>query len=122
MPATNGQSARETDDRPKSEQIGALRRLLPYLRPYRLTILGVAAALLAASGFTLALPIAFRRVIDGFSADNAALIDQYFLALIGVAAALALATAMRFYLVSRLGERVIADPICARRSLTTSQA
>jgi ATP-binding cassette subfamily B protein len=82
---------------------------MPFLRPYRLSILGVAAALIAASGFTLALPIAFRRVIDGFSAENAALIDRYFLALIGVAAALALATAMRFYLVSRLGERVIAD-------------
>jgi ATP-binding cassette subfamily B protein len=82
---------------------------MPFLRPYRLTILGVAAALLAASGFTLALPVAFRRVVDGFSADNAALIDKYFLALLGVAAALAFATAMRFYLVSRLGERVIAD-------------
>jgi len=69
----------------------------------------VVVALLAASGFTLALPVAFRRVVDGFSSDNAALIDQYFLALIGVAGALAVATAMRFYLVTRLGERVIAD-------------
>ena len=90
-------------------RIGPLKGLMPYLRPYRLSILGVAAALIAASSFTLALPIAFRRVIDGFSAENAALIDQYFLALIGVAALLALATAMRFYLVTRLGERVIAD-------------
>jgi ATP-binding cassette subfamily B protein len=70
---------------------------------------GVAGALIAASGFTLALPLAFRRVVDGFSAENATLIDQYFLALIGVAVALALATALRFYLVSLLGERVIAD-------------
>ncbi len=109
----NGQStpgsAPGTNERAKSAKIGPLKGLIPYLRPYRLSILGVAAALIAASGFTLALPLAFRRVIDGFTAENAALIDQYFLALIGVAAALALATAMRFYLVSRLGERVIAD-------------
>ena len=104
-----GHSATDTVERAKSVRIGPLKGLMPYLRPYRLTILGVAAALIAASAFTLALPLAFRRVIDGFSAENAALIDQYFLALIGVAAALALATAMRFYLVSRLGERVIAD-------------
>jgi ATP-binding cassette subfamily B protein len=102
-------SASSPDARARSAKVGPLKGLMPYLRPYRLSILGVAAALIAASSFTLALPIAFRRVIDGFSAENAALIDQYFLALIGVAALLALATAMRFYLVSRLGERVIAD-------------
>ncbi len=109
---SNSNGAQKTPDaneRAKSVQIGPLKGLMPFLRPYRLSILGVAAALIAASSFTLALPLAFRRVVDGFSAENAALIDQYFLALIGVAAALALATAMRFYLVSRLGERVIAD-------------
>jgi ATP-binding cassette subfamily B protein len=95
--------------RARSVKVAPLRELMPYLRPYRRTILGVAAALIAASGFTLALPLAFRRVVDGFSAENATLIDQYFLALIGVAVALALATALRFYLVSLLGERVIAD-------------
>ncbi len=96
-------------DRPKAATIGPLKGLAPYLRPYRWIIAGVAAALLAAAAFTLALPIAFRRVIDAFSAENAALIDRYFMALIGVAAALAFFTSMRFYLVSRLGERVIAD-------------
>ncbi len=107
---SNGaQIAPGPEERAKSARIGPLKGLIPFLRPYRLTILGVAAALIAASSFTLALPIAFRRVIDGFSAENAGLIDQYFLSLIGVAALLALATAMRFYLVSRLGERVIAD-------------
>jgi ATP-binding cassette subfamily B protein len=109
---SNSNGAQKTPDaneRAKSAKVGPLKGLMPYLRPYRLSILGVAAALIAASSFTLALPLAFRRVVDGFSAENAALIDQYFLALIGVAAALALATAMRFYLVSRLGERVIAD-------------
>jgi ATP-binding cassette subfamily B protein len=96
-------------DRAKSDRVASLRGLAPFLRPYRGTIAGVVAALMAASIFTLALPLAFRRVIDGFSAENAVLIDRYFLALIGVAFALAAATAARFYLVTWLGERVIAD-------------
>ncbi|HUS54290.1 MAG TPA: ABC transporter transmembrane domain-containing protein [Thermohalobaculum sp.] len=104
-----GQPATSSEERPKSVRVGPLRGLMPFLRPYRLTMVGVAAALIGASVFTLALPLAFRRVVDGFSAENAALIDKYFLALIGVAVALALATALRFYLVSLLGERVIAD-------------
>ncbi|HSF94172.1 MAG TPA: ABC transporter transmembrane domain-containing protein [Thermohalobaculum sp.] len=107
--SANGPATPSPEERAKSARIGPLRGLVPFLRPYRLTVVGVVAALLAASGFTLALPMAFRRVVDGFSNDNAALIDKYFLALIGVAAALAVATALRFYLVSRLGERVIAD-------------
>ncbi|MEM7508069.1 MAG: ABC transporter transmembrane domain-containing protein [Pseudomonadota bacterium] len=97
------------DKREKSAKIGPLRGLLPFLAPYRVLIIGVVMALCAAAGFTLVLPVAFRRVIDGFSAENAPLIDQYFLALMGVAAALAIATAARFYLVSMLGERVVAD-------------
>ncbi len=97
------------EKRAKSKKIGALRGLAPFLAPYRGLIVAVAVALLLAAGFTLVLPIAFRRVIDGFTAENAALIDKYFLALIGVAFALAVTTALRFYLVTLLGERVIAD-------------
>ncbi|MGF1446087.1 MAG: ABC transporter transmembrane domain-containing protein [Pikeienuella sp.] len=97
------------EKRAKSKRIRALRGLAPFLAPYGPLILGVAVALLSATAFTLALPIAFRRVIDGFSIENIDLIDQYFLALIGVALALAVATALRFYLVTLLGERVIAD-------------
>ncbi|MEM1345495.1 MAG: ABC transporter transmembrane domain-containing protein [Pseudomonadota bacterium] len=97
------------EDRPKSRQIGTLRALMPFLTPYRWTILGVGVALLLTSAFTLVLPVAFRRVIDGFDAQDAVMIDRYFLALGGVAIALALTTAARFYLVTRLGERLIAD-------------
>ena len=96
-------------DRPKSHRITRLKGLLPFLKPYRWTILAVALALLTAAAFTLVLPLALRRVVDAFSVENAELIDRYFLALIGVAVALAVATALRFYLVTRLGERVIAD-------------
>ena len=101
--------ASEKEERAKSDKIGPLRGLLPFLRPYRTLILYVSMALVAAAALTLSVPVALRRVIDGFDADGAALIDRYFLALVGVAAALALATALRFYLVSRLGERVMTD-------------
>ena len=89
--------------------VASLRGLVPFLRPYRGLIVGVALALLAAAGFTLMLPLAFRRVIDGFASGRTDLVDEYFIALFGVAGALAIATALRFYLVTRLGERVIAD-------------
>ena len=97
-------------DRPKSTSMRPLKALWPFLRPHKMLIGGAIAALLAAAGFTLVLPLALRRMIDlGFDAANAAFIDQYFLAMLLVAAALATATALRYYLVTRLGERVIAD-------------
>ena len=59
---------------------------------------------------TLIVPLAVRRMIDfGFSARGVALIDSYFLVMIGVAAVLALASALRYYLVTTIGERIVAD-------------
>ncbi|MBK0398623.1 ATP-binding cassette domain-containing protein [Limibaculum sp. M0105] len=82
---------------------------MPYLLPYKRHIGLVILALVAAAGFTLAVPVAFGRVIDVIMRGDSDLIDRYFLALLGVAALLAIATAMRFYMVTWLGERVIAD-------------
>ncbi|MEM9781586.1 MAG: ABC transporter transmembrane domain-containing protein [Pseudomonadota bacterium] len=86
-----------------------LRGLLPFLLPYRLRIIAVSIALVLAAGFTLAVPVASGRVIDVIMSGDFGLVDEYFFALMGVAGALAVATAMRFYLVSWLGERVVAD-------------
>jgi len=67
-------------------------------------------ALVAAAGVTLLLPLAVRRMIDfGFSGSDVNLIDSYFGMLVLVSGALAIASAMRFYLVTTLGERVVAD-------------
>jgi ATP-binding cassette subfamily B protein len=67
-------------------------------------------ALLVSSSATLALPYAVRQMIDhGFSVADAAFIDRYFLALLGIAVTLAVATALRFAFVSMFGERVVAD-------------
>ncbi|MEO1722731.1 MAG: ABC transporter transmembrane domain-containing protein [Pseudomonadota bacterium] len=99
----------KSGDRAKSKKLAPLRGLLPFLAPYRTRIVLVAVALVLAAVFTLMVPIAFGRVIDVIDQSAYELIDKYFLALMGVAAALAVATAARFYLISWLGERVIAD-------------
>jgi ATP-binding cassette subfamily B protein len=101
---------RQADRRPKGKTLAPLRALSPLLRPYRLVIIGAAVALLVAAAASLALPVALRGVIDhGFSSADAANISRYFLALIGVAALMGVASATRFYLVSWIGERVTAD-------------
>jgi ATP-binding cassette subfamily B protein len=84
--------------------------MMPFIARYRLRALGALLALLVASLATLAVPIAVRRMIDfGFSEERIGLIDQYFTVLIAVAAVLAAASALRYYLVTTIGERVVAD-------------
>lgn len=96
--------------RPKSRNIGALRQLFPYLLRNPWQLLGAGVFLLAATGATLAVPLAARGVTDyGFSAENVEIINKYFIAMLGVAAALGITSAMRFFFVSWLGERVVAD-------------
>jgi ATP-binding cassette subfamily B protein len=93
--------------------LSTLRGLLPFLAPYKRQFLLAGVALLVAAGATLAIPYAFRQMIDlGFGAAGSRSIehiDRYFLALFGVALVLAVATAARHYTVSWLGERVTAD-------------
>jgi ATP-binding cassette subfamily B protein len=97
-------------DRPKAKSVKALKELYPFLRPYRGLIFIALIVLVMAAGFTLTVPIALRRIVDlGFNGTNADVIDQYFLAMIGLATGLGVATALRFYLVSKIGERVVAD-------------
>jgi ATP-binding cassette subfamily B protein len=96
-------------ERAKAKSVGALRGLGPFVLPYRLLGLGAIVMLLLTTVLNLTLPIAAGRVVNGFSAEDVALMDSYFVAAIAIAAALALATAARFYLITRLGERVIAD-------------
>ncbi len=97
-------------DRPKSRNVAALGRLWPFMRPYRATMIGASIALVSAASATLAIGQALRRVVDlGFSAENSGFIDQYFLAVMGIVGVLAVATFARYYAVSWLGERVVAD-------------
>jgi ATP-binding cassette subfamily B protein len=91
----------------------ALRPLLslaPYVLRYRGRIAAALVALFAAALATLAVPVAVRRMIDlGFAPENAGFIDRYFAMLVVVVGVLAAASALRFYLVTTLGERVVAD-------------
>lgn len=84
--------------------------LLPYVARYRWRALAALGALILAALTTLVVPIAVRRMIDfGFTARGIALINSYFLVMIGVAAVLAASSALRYYLVTTLGERIVAD-------------
>jgi ATP-binding cassette subfamily B protein len=89
--------------------VKALAGLRPFLAPYRGLVLGALAALTLTAGVSLILPLAVRRVIDGFNANSAVLLDQYFAGALLIAAVLALGTGLRYALVTRLGERVVAD-------------
>jgi ATP-binding cassette subfamily B protein len=92
----------------------SLSGLLPFLRPYRLRIGLALLFLVLAAAATLAFPLALRSLIDGGMAPadkgaQAMAMRDHFLELFGVATALGLFSAARFYLVSWLGERVTAD-------------
>ncbi len=88
--------------------MGTLRALWPFVLRQKGLFAAWLIALACSSAATLSLPPAFKQMIDrGFS--DTANIDRAFLLLFGVAVVLALATAARFYFVSLLGERVVAD-------------
>jgi ATP-binding cassette subfamily B protein len=87
-----------------------LRRLLPYLGRYRGRAAAALVALIVAALTTLVVPVAVRRMIDfGFSAQAVEMINSYFSVLIAVVAVLAVSSALRYYLVTTLGERIVAD-------------
>src|SRR6202171_5175076 len=102
-----------TIPQPRKSSLATLKGLLPFLAPYKRQFVMAGFALVIAAGATLAIPYAFKQMIDlGFGAAGSKSIqhvDLYFLALFGVAGVLGVATAARFYTVSWLGERVTAD-------------
>jgi ATP-binding cassette subfamily B protein len=105
--ATNSDSISPS---PTQRRFSVLRTLLPYLSRYRALLIGWLGFLALSSLATLALPLAVRVMIDhGFAHANPAMIDSSFTALFGVAAVLAIATAARYFCVTLLGERTVAD-------------
>ncbi len=97
-------------DRKPRTSLKALLPLLPYASRHRLWILAALTALVVASAATLSVPVAVRRMIDhGFSEGEAGVITEYFVAMLGVVAVLAVASGTRYFLVMSLGERVVAD-------------
>ena len=96
-------------DREKSRRLGSLGALWPFIKPYWALMLASIGALIATATISLILPMAVRRVVDNFNVEDGTLLDRYFAAALGIAGLLALGTALRYALVTRLGERVVAD-------------
>src|SRR5947208_2766263 len=98
-----------TDAPSPKAPIGNLRALWPFVQLHRTLFIAWLLALACSSTATLSLPVAFRKMIDEGFATGGSAIDRAFLQLFAVAVVLALATAARFFFVSMLGERVVAD-------------
>ena len=88
-------------DREQPNDLSALKALWPFLKPYKFTMLSAFLALTLTAAVSLILPLAVRRVIDTFSSDNTLMLDQYFLAAIGIAGLLSIGTAVRYALVTK---------------------
>jgi ATP-binding cassette, subfamily B, bacterial len=104
------QARQFVEQRDNSRDLRPLKRLLPFLLKYKSKAAAALVALAVASGATLIVPVAVRRVIDhGFSGNDATLVNQYFGVMLLVVAVLAIASSLRFYFVTWIGERVVAD-------------
>jgi ATP-binding cassette subfamily B protein len=99
-----------SSDRPTSKSLKPLRALWPFIRNYSGTLMAALAALLVASASMLAMPVALRYLIDnGFIAQSPETVNRYFGWFLAATVAFSLFAALRYYLVTWLGERVVAD-------------
>jgi ATP-binding cassette, subfamily B, bacterial len=97
-------------DRPQASDIKRLWHLIAFVRPYRWQVAGATLALLVTAGMVLGLGTGVRYLIDhGFGEGDVEILNRAVLALFGVTAILAFGTYARFYLVTWVGERVVAD-------------
>jgi ATP-binding cassette, subfamily B, bacterial len=107
-------SEKTASERPKGRSPKSLSGLLPFIKPYRWQVALAVLFLVLAAAATLVFPVALRQLIDGglVGCDRAAQamgLRGHFLELFGVAFALGIFSAVRFYMVSRLGERITTD-------------
>ncbi len=101
---------RPGDDPPSSRRLGVLLQLWRFARPYRLQVAGALIALTVAATTVLLLGFGLRLLVDeGFASGNVALLDRAVMIFFGVILVMASASYGRFYLVSWIGERVVAD-------------
>ena len=97
-------------DRENGGNIKVLTAIWPYLRPYLAAVLGAGIALIVAASTVLALGQGLRFMVDrGFGDGGGRVLDLALSVLLGVVVVLAMATYARFYIVSWIGERVVAD-------------
>jgi len=94
----------------QTKGLGVLLGLWPFLKPYRLVLLGAMLTLLFTAGLNLSLGQGVRLIVDeGFIAGSLTALNQTLLIFLGVVVLMAVGTFVRFYLVTWIGERVTAD-------------
>jgi ATP-binding cassette, subfamily B, bacterial len=97
-------------DRPRAKNLNPLQELLPFIKPYRGMLCAALGALLVASVAMLALPVALRQLIDHVvAAKDAGILNRYLIGFLAASVIFGVSAALRFYLVTWLGERVVAD-------------
>ena len=103
-------SMSDNSDRPRAKSLNPLRALLPFVRPYRAMMIAALGALLVASVAMLALPLALRQLIDHvIAAKDASTLNGYLIGFLAASVIFGMSAALRYYLVTWLGERVVAD-------------
>jgi len=106
----------------RAKMLPALRLIWRFTIRYKLQLVGALVSLITAAAATLWIPRTFQKVVDNGFAEGASVegISVYFEGLLGVVVVLAIATAGRFYFVSWLGERTVADlRLAVHRNLLT---
>ena len=96
-------------NRQKSKNLISLSGLYRFFLPYKANVFMATTTLILTAALSLVLPLAVRGIVDSFSNESVQLTNRYFLIAVIIAGCLALGTAARYYLVTRLGERIVAD-------------
>jgi ATP-binding cassette subfamily B protein len=100
----------QTEWRPAGKSLKPLRAVIPFISPYKGVLTAAIVVLLCASAATGSLPFAARFLIDnGIATGDPEKIDFYFKVVFGVILAISALSAARLYLITWLGERVVAD-------------
>ena len=100
----------DATDRPRARSLRPLAALSPFMRPYRGRLAVALIALVVAAAAMLSLPVALRQLIDhGLATQSSSTVNRYFVGFLAAAVAFGAFAALRFYYVTWIGERVVAD-------------
>ncbi|MEX0298541.1 MAG: ABC transporter transmembrane domain-containing protein, partial [Kordiimonas sp.] len=100
---------RQEHEPPKGKLVN-LKTLWSFVKPYKIQLVLASFFLLIAATTVLIIPTALGDIVDTmFGEESGQSLDNYMVLFVGVVCAMALATALRFYFVTWLGERVVAD-------------
>ena len=108
--ALASQIAEAVDKRPRRKDLRPLGHIFPFIVAHKANGFAALFFLLLSTASTLGLTVALRSVVDhGFVTGSSQALNRYFLIMVAVALALAAASALRYFFVTKLGEMVVAD-------------